>query len=119
MQSLTWRRRSFHLLGHELRMYKSDAPGETDKTPLQTASLVGAIVSQTYEESQVRASWKLGSGTGQVSDRLGGNEEAFSLRRAIDVSIVPLLTPKQEFFMFADSPEDKDTILEGLTIAIE
>lgn len=112
MQSLTWRRRFFHLLGHELRMYKSDAPGETDKTPLQTASLVGAIVSQTYEESQVRGSWKLRSGTGQVSDRPGGGSE-----EALCYS--PMLTAKQEFFMFADSPEDKDTILEGLMIAIE
>lgn len=111
MHSLTWRRRFFHLHGDALRMYKSD--GEVDK-PLTVAPLGrGAVVSHTYEESQVRGSWKLRSGSGEVSGtvdmrsgRLGGTGRALA-----DFFL-------QEYFMFADSAEDKDAILEGLTIAI-
>ncbi|KAL1412994.1 hypothetical protein Q8F55_000743 [Vanrija albida] len=85
MQSMTWRRRYFHLLEHELQMFKTDH----EARPITVATLSAAAkVSHTYEESQVQGSWKLRSASGE------------------------------EYFMFADSAEDKETILHALTAAI-
>lgn len=61
--TLTWRRRYFHLMGTEMQLFKND----NDKEPLATAPLAGAKFSEEYEDSQVRGSWELKSGSGEVS----------------------------------------------------
>lgn len=97
MQSMTWRRRYFHLLAHELQMFKTDH----EARPITVAPLgSSAKVSHTYEESQVQGSWKLRAGSGEVG--YGVATEA----------------DEQEYFMFADSAEDKETILHALGAAI-
>lgn len=67
MSSPTWRRRYFHLLAPELRLYKSDSEADAAR-PLTTIKLEGARVSEAYEESAVQGSWKLTAG-GKVSER--------------------------------------------------
>lgn len=67
MSSPTWRRRYFHLLSSELRLFKSDS----DARPLTTVTLSGARVSEAYEESAVQGSWKLEAG-GKVSRVMRG-----------------------------------------------
>lgn len=69
MSSPTWRRRYFHLLAPELRLYKSDSEADAGK-PLTTIKLEGARVSEAYEESAVQGSWKLAAG-GKVSASRG------------------------------------------------
>lgn len=46
-------------------MFKGDASADTD--PVDTAPLDGARISHDYEDSQVRGSWKLRDGKGEVS----------------------------------------------------
>jgi len=104
MTSLTWRRRYFHLLGDELRMYKSDV--DAGKPPLVVVPLAGALVSETYEDSQVKGSWRLRDGKGEVS-YMSAVASASRTRLTL-----------QDLLMFADTKEDKDMILEGLGIAI-
>jgi hypothetical protein len=72
MQSLTWRRRYFHLVGPELRMYRSERDANSADTaapPLVSVPLAGAQVCETYEDSQVKGSWRLRDPSGQVSRR--------------------------------------------------
>jgi hypothetical protein len=86
-----------------------------DAAPIQTIHLgQGTSVSQTYEESQVQGSFKIASKGGSEGDEVGlcgavavhGHWEA----RAYET---------QDFFLFTDSPEDKETVLEGLGIAVQ
>lgn len=84
-KSFAWRRRFFHLLAEEMKLFKGDRDGEA---PLLVVKLPGAVVSTSYEDSQVRGSWKLQDGDGE------------------------------EYLMFADSVDDRDIVLKGLGIAI-
>jgi hypothetical protein len=61
MNSPTWRRRYFHLLASELRLFKSDSESDTARA-LTTVPLGGAKISEAYEESAVQGSWKLEAG---------------------------------------------------------
>ncbi|ORY25057.1 hypothetical protein BCR39DRAFT_545188 [Naematelia encephala] len=86
-RSMIWRRRYFQLFPGEMRLFKA----ELDEKPIQIIHLGAASsVSQTYEESQIQGSFKV------VSSGPNGEEE---------------------FFLFTDSPEDKDAVLEGLAMA--
>ncbi|BEJ05571.1 hypothetical protein CcaverHIS641_0300930 [Cutaneotrichosporon cavernicola] len=86
MNSPTWRRRYFHLLASELRLFKSDSESDTGRA-LTTVPLGNAKISEAYEESAVQGSWKVEAGN-------------------------------KEFYMFADSVDDRATVLQGLVIAI-
>ena len=73
-----------------------------DAKAMTTIPLHGAKVSQVYEESQVQDSFKISSGGEDVSAALGRRRKNANLR---------------QFFLFADSHEDKDTVLAALHIA--
>ncbi|WWD22553.1 hypothetical protein CI109_107046 [Kwoniella shandongensis] len=88
-KSMTWRRRYFHLLSTEMRLFKT----EGDAKPIQTIYFGSkSSVSETYEESQVKDSFKV------ISDGPKGEEE---------------------FFLFTDSAEDKETVLQGLRMCLQ
>ncbi|WWC99187.1 hypothetical protein V866_006082 [Kwoniella sp. B9012] len=87
-KSMTWRRRYFHLLPKEMQLYKA----EGDAKPIQTIYIgPSSSVSEKYEESQVKDSFKV------ISDGPKGEEE---------------------FFLFTDSGEDKEIVLEGLRLCM-
>ncbi|WRT63784.1 uncharacterized protein IL334_000709 [Kwoniella shivajii] len=87
-KSMTWRRRYFRLLPNEMQLYKAEA----DPKPIQTIYIgKSSSVSERYEESQVKDSFKV------ISDGPKGEEE---------------------FFLFTDSGEDKETVLEGLRLCM-
>ncbi|WWC58187.1 uncharacterized protein I303_100723 [Kwoniella dejecticola CBS 10117] len=87
-KSMTWRRRYFHMLPKEMQLYKA----EGDAKPIQTIYIgPSSSVSEKYEESQVKDSFKV------ISDGPKGEEE---------------------FFVFTDSAEDKETVLEGLRVCM-
>ncbi|KAK8845606.1 hypothetical protein IAR55_006322 [Kwoniella newhampshirensis] len=87
-KSMTWRRRYFHLLSTEMRLFKT----EGDDKPIQTIYFgSGSAVSEQYEESQVKDSFKV------ISDGPKGEED---------------------FFLFTDSAEDKETVLQGLKMCL-
>ncbi|WVW81865.1 hypothetical protein I302_103863 [Kwoniella bestiolae CBS 10118] len=87
-KSMTWRRRYFHLLPKEMQLYKT----EGDAKPIQTIYIgPSSNISEKYEESQVKDSFKV------ISDGPKGEEE---------------------FFLFTDSGEDKEIVLEGLRLCM-
>ncbi|KAK6905283.1 hypothetical protein I204_05228 [Kwoniella mangroviensis CBS 8886] len=87
-KSMTWRRRYFHLLPKEMQLYKA----EGDAKPIQTIYIgPSSSVSEKYEESQVKDSFKV------ISNGSKGEEE---------------------FFLFTDSGEDKEIVLEGLRLCM-
>ncbi|WWC66776.1 uncharacterized protein I206_100681 [Kwoniella pini CBS 10737] len=87
-KSMTWRRRYFHLLAKEMQLYKA----EGDVKPIQTIYIgSSSSISEKYEESQVKDSFKV------ISDGPKGEEE---------------------FFLFTDSSEDKETVLQGLRLCM-
>lgn len=91
-----------------------------DEKPIQTIPLgPNTRVEHTYEESQVQGSWKI------TSDGPSGQEVSSlppfrpRLIWCVSVCVLLLIMPLfQEFFVFADSPEEKETILEGLQMSI-
>ncbi|TYJ51643.1 hypothetical protein B9479_007777 [Cryptococcus floricola] len=88
-KSMTWRRRHFQLLPTEMRLFKN----ESDAKPMQTIFFgPSTTISEAYEESQVKDSFKL------VSSAPGKGDE--------------------EFFLFTDSAEDKEVVLEGIRLCI-
>ncbi|WVF65964.1 hypothetical protein IAT40_000702 [Kwoniella sp. CBS 6097] len=88
-KSMTWRRRYFHLLSKEMQLYKA----EGDAKPIQTIFFGSATtVAERYDESQVKDSFKV------ISDGPKGEEE---------------------FFLFTDSSEDKEIVLEGLRLCLQ
>ncbi|OCF31234.1 hypothetical protein I316_07203 [Kwoniella heveanensis BCC8398] len=88
-KSMTWRRRYFHLLPKEMQLYKA----EGDAKPIQTIFFGPATtVAERYDESQVKDSFKV------ISDGPKGEEE---------------------FFLFTDSSDDKETVLEGLRLCLQ
>ncbi|WVQ80968.1 hypothetical protein IAT38_003075 [Cryptococcus sp. DSM 104549] len=87
-KSMTWRRRHFLLLPTEMQLFKN----EGDEKPIQTIFFgPGSSVSERYEESQVKDSFKV-------------------------LSVGP--KGEEEFFLFTDSAEDKETVLEGLRLCL-
>ncbi|WVN89195.1 uncharacterized protein L203_104412 [Cryptococcus depauperatus CBS 7841] len=89
-KSMTWRRRHFEIWPKEMKLFKN----EGDVKPIQTIVFgPSTTVSEQYEESQVKDSFKV------ISDRgaQGGLEE---------------------FFLFTDSAEDKDVVLRSLRMCI-
>ncbi|OXG51931.1 hypothetical protein J010_02058 [Cryptococcus neoformans] len=88
-KSLTWRRRYFQLFSHEMQLFKN----ENDTKPIQIIPLSKSTdISETYEESQVKDSFKISSG-----DEGEGGEV---------------------FFLFTDSAEDKEFVLDGVRLCI-
>ncbi|WVQ93608.1 hypothetical protein IAU59_000683 [Kwoniella sp. CBS 9459] len=88
-KSMTWRRRYFQLLPKEMQLYKA----EGDAKPIQTIFFgSNTTVAERYDESQVKDSFKV------ISDGPKGEEE---------------------FFLFTDSKEDKDIVLEGLRLCLQ
>ncbi|RXK38698.1 hypothetical protein M231_04008 [Tremella mesenterica] len=81
--SSIWRRRWFRLLARELVLFKS----QSDEKPILIISLIGAKISQIYEESQIQDSFKLSC-------------------------------DGKDYFLFTDSREDKDLVLQALAIAL-
>ncbi|WVQ76120.1 hypothetical protein IAR50_005763 [Cryptococcus sp. DSM 104548] len=87
-KSMTWRRRHFQLLSTEMRLFKN----EGDSKPIQTIFFgPSTSISEAYEESQVKDSFKV------VSSSERGDED---------------------FFLFADSAEDKEVVLEGIKLCL-
>lgn len=96
---MIWRRRWFNFYGHEIKLFKSELVsgrqvpivGRTDgqdSKPIQTVSLGSAVhISHTYEESQMQGSFK-------VRDQSG-----------------------EEWYMFTDGSEEKETVLAAFAIA--
>jgi hypothetical protein len=122
LKSLIWRRRFYELYAGEVRLFKTEGvsivfgrmclacdgswdrgrvgsyaciPANVqDASPIQTIPLgAGTTVSQTYEESQVQESFKVSS---RAADGSGG----------------------EDFFLFTDSSEDKEALLEALGVAL-
>ncbi|ODN96231.1 hypothetical protein I350_08229 [Cryptococcus amylolentus CBS 6273] len=88
-KSMTWRRRHFQLLPTEMRLFKN----EGDAKPIQTIFFgPSTTISEAYEESQVKDSFKVISSLPEKGD--------------------------EEFFLFTDSAEDKEVVLEGIRLCI-
>ncbi|KLT42406.1 hypothetical protein CC85DRAFT_285505 [Cutaneotrichosporon oleaginosum] len=86
MNSPTWRRRYFHLLASELRLFKSDSENDTAKA-LTTVGLSGAKISEAYEESAVQGSWKLETGGKEYYMFADGAEDRATVLQGLAIAI--------------------------------
>ncbi|WVR03560.1 hypothetical protein IAU60_000552 [Kwoniella sp. DSM 27419] len=87
-RSMTWRRRHFHLFPTEMRLYKA----EGDAKPIQVIQIgQGSSLTDRYDEAQVKDSFRV------IAAESAGQEE---------------------FFLFTDSGEDKETVMEGLRMCM-